>query len=321
MTDKEREISATNKKYEELERITRTNTFKNRQIIEQWNKELMDIEIKYNDKTNEEKKKSDEETIEWGLKIEKERLEKEEALRKEQRQKDKEAVNELIKEAKNAADKLVAIEIEKVDAQINAQKEKVSAAEELAKNGNTRVLQEEQKRLDELNAKKEKYVRQQQNLAMLEVAANAAVAVSKAASQTGVAAAVGIAAALLALAVGLAEAKAMASGGFAEGGYTGDGDKHEKAGIVHKGEFVFDKETTKKNKPLFEYIHKNKLNLGDMLSLNVNGGMNDKLIVERLDRVEKAIKSQPSTSVSINDTGIHAIVKNIEYKKSRLHKR
>jgi hypothetical protein len=32
--------------------------------------------------------------------------------------------------------------------------------------------------------------------------------------------------------------------GFADGGYTGDGGKYEEAGIVHKGEFVIDKETT-----------------------------------------------------------------------------
>ncbi len=31
---------------------------------------------------------------------------------------------------------------------------------------------------------------------------------------------------------------------FAEGGYTGDGGKYQSAGIVHKGEFVVDKETT-----------------------------------------------------------------------------
>ena len=31
---------------------------------------------------------------------------------------------------------------------------------------------------------------------------------------------------------------------FATGGYTGDGGKYEAAGVVHKGEFVIDKETT-----------------------------------------------------------------------------
>jgi len=34
--------------------------------------------------------------------------------------------------------------------------------------------------------------------------------------------------------------------GFSDGGYTGDGGKYENAGIVHKGEFVIDKETTSK---------------------------------------------------------------------------
>lgn len=34
--------------------------------------------------------------------------------------------------------------------------------------------------------------------------------------------------------------------GFAVGGYTGDGGKYDPAGIVHKGEFVFNKESTKR---------------------------------------------------------------------------
>jgi phage-related minor tail protein len=34
--------------------------------------------------------------------------------------------------------------------------------------------------------------------------------------------------------------------GFATGGYTGDGGKYEPAGVVHRGEFVFNKEATRK---------------------------------------------------------------------------
>jgi phage-related minor tail protein len=34
---------------------------------------------------------------------------------------------------------------------------------------------------------------------------------------------------------------AIAGGGFAKGGYTGQGGKYEPAGVVHKGEYVFDK--------------------------------------------------------------------------------
>jgi hypothetical protein len=40
--------------------------------------------------------------------------------------------------------------------------------------------------------------------------------------------------------------KLIAGTGFSKGGYTGDGGKYEAAGIVHKGEFVIDKETTSK---------------------------------------------------------------------------
>ena len=40
-------------------------------------------------------------------------------------------------------------------------------------------------------------------------------------------------------------AQSSATGGsFAHGGYTGDGGKFEEAGVVHKGEYVIDKETT-----------------------------------------------------------------------------
>jgi len=46
-----------------------------------------------------------------------------------------------------------------------------------------------------------------------------------------------------------------ADSSFAKGGYTGDGDKYEEAGTVHKGEFVNTKETTKKYRTLLEGMH------------------------------------------------------------------
>lgn len=45
--------------------------------------------------------------------------------------------------------------------------------------------------------------------------------------------------------------------GFASGGYTGDGNQNEPAGIVHKGEFVINKEKTKQFYPLLQLIHGN----------------------------------------------------------------
>jgi tetratricopeptide (TPR) repeat protein len=48
----------------------------------------------------------------------------------------------------------------------------------------------------------------------------------------------------------------LGGGTYAEGGYTGAGGKYEPAGIVHKGEFVFDQATTSRNRGLFEAIHR-----------------------------------------------------------------
>lgn len=61
----------------------------------------------------------------------------------------------------------------------------------------------------------------------------------------GVALGAALSAALIAGFVSSRAAAAQAAG-FAEGGYTGDGAKYQEAGIVHKGEFVVDKETTSK---------------------------------------------------------------------------
>lgn len=64
-------------------------------------------------------------------------------------------------------------------------------------------------------------------------------------------------------------------GSFADGGYTGDGGKYEEAGIVHKGEFVNTKETTKKYRNLLEGLHANdnaRIELG-LIDLLKNTGV------------------------------------------------
>jgi len=130
-------------------------------------------------------------------------------------------------------------------------------------------LEMEQKRLDDLNKKRERYVRQQQALAVLELVANTAIAVSKAAAEGGVAAGVTIAAALIALVAGLASARAIASqAAFYDGGYTGDGNPREESKaigkrpyIYHKGEFVMNHKKTRKYRDIFEDVHAGKIDL------------------------------------------------------------
>lgn len=47
----------------------------------------------------------------------------------------------------------------------------------------------------------------------------------------------------------------LSGGGFAAGGYTGAGGKYEPAGVVHRGEYVFDAKATKGNEAYLASLH------------------------------------------------------------------
>jgi len=169
----------------------------------------------------------------------------------------------------NALQKLIAMKIAETDSYISQQEKRVAATKEIADRGNAQVLELEQKRLDDLNKQKEKYVRQQQSLAAVEIVANTAIAVAKAAAEGGPAAGVTIAAALIALIAGLASARSIASqAAYYEGGYTGDGNPREQSTAVgkrpyiyHKAEFVMDHKKTRQFRDIFEDIHGGKIDL------------------------------------------------------------
>lgn len=110
--------------------------------------------------------------------------------------------------------------------------------------------------------------------------------------------------------------RALAStlGSFAEGGYTGDGGKYDEAGVVHKGEFVIDKETTSKlglrgdnmnnfNDKIGSLYNSGAFTDGqDMFSrqsLMLNGMMNSKAIEDKLDRLDASIKANAPVESSI----------------------
>lgn len=162
--------------------------------------------------------------------------------------------------------------IKEIETQTNLQQKRVDEAKGIADQGNAELLELEKERLDNLNKEKEKFVRAQQALAAIELISNTAIAVSKAAAEGGAAAGITIAAALLALVAGLASARSIASqAAFYDGGYTGDGNPRETSTALgrknytyHKGEFVFDHEKTGKYRDIFEAIHKDKIDLGEM---------------------------------------------------------
>ena len=254
-------------------------------------------------------------TLEELLALEKESAEEAEKAA----QKKKEAKEELKAATIDLTNTVIESQIAETEGAITAQERRVEAVRQIAERGNAEQLQLEEERLNELNEKRARFVRIQQGLATAELIANTAVAVSKAAVEGGgVGSAFTIAALLASLTAGLISARTIAStAAFSEGGYTGDGDKFEPAGTVHKGEFVFDKETTRKNRKLFEAIHKGRPELagdiGDGVFMVINKGQE-----ERLERIEKAITEQNRLQLFIDENGIHGIVSNLERKQNRV---
>lgn len=234
------------------------------------------------------------------------------------------ALRDLAKEAINLTNILIDAELKRTEAAISAQQKRVDAAREIAEQGNVALLEAEQRRLDELNRKRANFVKQQQALTLIEIAANSALAVAKAAAAgNGIATALTVAAAVIALASGFAQARAQAqaAASFATGGYTGDGGKYQPAGIVHKGEFVITKEKTQKFRPILEAIHAGR---NPMLVKGFSDGVmagQTKAMESKLDRIEKAIRGQRGLELSIDERGINGIVSRISYKQQRIQNR
>jgi hypothetical protein len=108
---------------------------------------------------------------------------------------------------------------------------------------------------------------------------------------------------------------ALLDAGFSEGGYTGDGAKYDAAGVVHKGEFVIDKETTAKlglrNNDMSDF--KNKVYSGQLFNHNFMTSdistkqkqvhIDNAQVVMALKKVEKAINSKPVQTMDIDGLG------------------
>lgn len=213
--------------------------------------------------------------------------------------------------------------IAQTERQIEAQEKRVDKAREIADKGNAQILELEQERLDKLNKKRQDAARIAIAIAKTEAIAQASLAVAKAAAMTGPGAPLAIASTITALIAGIAAAAVAISnsGGFEKGGYTGDGGRKEPAGTVHKGEFVFTQEKTRKYRTLFEEIHKGRdpfvaMNYNDKVVVINNNSMND-----RLERIEKAIMGQNRMQLHIDEKGIYGIVSEIQYKQDRLRSR
>lgn len=212
--------------------------------------------------------------------------------------------------------------IREAEIAIEAQEKRVERAKEIAEDGNAELYEIEKERLEKLQQERAKFVRQQQAIIVLQIAAESALAVARAAAEGGgVLSPILVAGVIATLVAGFAAAKvasAQSVEGFETGGYTGDGGKKDVAGVVHKGEFVFTKEQTSKNRRLFEEIHKGRdpflaAGVGQQIIVMNNAGMED-----RLSRIEKAIMEQSRLNLSIDESGIHGIVSHYQWKNQRI---
>lgn len=249
---------------------------------------------------------------------------------------------QIVGAAISATNKIIDAKIKEVEKQTELQTKRVEQAKEIAGEGNAELLQEEKTRLENLNKEKEKYVRQQQALATIELVANTAIAVSKAAAEGGVAAGITIAAALLALVAGLASARSIAGqaayyeGGLYEGeGYTGSGNPREasnkvgrKPYIYHKDEFIFNHKNTRKYKDIFQGVHDGRIDLRDWSekvrafdSYNlktekhahtpvINNTVEITELKEQMNTLITIMKNQ-NTSINIDDNGFAVHLKNV----------
>jgi tape measure domain-containing protein len=281
-------------------------------IYARYTEKLTEIDNKYKDKYGE--------ITQEGFDAEENARQQALDLVEQDKQKRLQAIEDLKNAVLDFSKAFADAQVAQADAAIAAQERRVAAAEKIAEKGNAALLELEKKRLDALNNEKAKYLRQQQNFAVLEVAINSAIAISKAAAEGGPAAPFTIAAVLFALAAGLAQARIQAQSvnSFAKGGYTGDGAQFQEAGIVHKGEFVVNAQKTRQYRPLLEAIHagRNPKALQSVQDRVIV--VNSKSTDERLERVERAIMNQKGLSLSIDERGINGIVTNLQYKEQRL---
>lgn len=211
-----------------------------------------------------------------------------------------------------------------LDREISYREDRMAYAVELARHGNTEVLENEQKALQQAQEERERVAQRQLQLNAIVQASNSAVALTEAIGAVVKAAAEGdpytiaarVAAAVASLVAGVAAVTSAFSGldrGYAEGGYTGDGSKYQVAGTVHKGEFVFTKEETARHRAQFEQIRATgkfpvirtamvDSSAGPAMSMREFAALSD-----RMGEVKDAIENIEGAQMNVNERGIYML--------------
>ena len=234
-----------------------------------------------------------------------------------------------------------------------------SALDEIRANSedyNARQLEIEKERLEKLEAERARAVEREKTIAQVQLAINAAIAISKAAAEGGAAAPVTIALTLASLIAGLAQARVAAGNAFYQGvEYLERGNN--KAGrdtipaMLNEGERVITTDTNNKYWDVLSAVHNNRIPadvlntfskayqqggiknalgaFGDNVSLSnelgqksifVNVAQTYGGLENRLERIENVLtelpKYMPRTTVSANANGIFRIVEQRQARKN-----
>ncbi len=272
------------------------------------------------------------------LEVEKDLRDKQKADDKLREEQLKEATQKQIEYYKNAADSIIGTfqmiydaKVSFLDAELQITQTRITAATELAQRGNTAVLEQELNNLNKLQEEREKAAQKQLAINTLMQASSLALTTVQSFQAVANAAATGdpytgalrVAAIVAALAAGFSVIAGLTQSfqGFAEGGHTGEGGKYEPAGIVHKGEFVFNQEKTKQFLPLFEAIHSGKIK--DIPVMVGSGSRNDNKGVEKkLDSLIDVVANQQININQIMDAyGLTQSVSKINTRQQRRNSR
>jgi len=246
--------------------------------------------------------------------------------------------------------------IEGLDKAIDKSKSALDEIRANSENYNARQLEIEKERLEKLEAERARAVEREKALASVQLAINAAIAISKAAAEGGAAAPITIALTLASLIAGLAQARVAAGNAFFHGVEYLERGKNKPGrdtipAMLNEGERVITTDTNDRYWDVLTAVHNNRIPadvlntfskayqqggiknalgaFGDNVSLSSELGQKSIFVnvaqtygglENRLERIENVLtelpKYMPKTTVSANANGIFRIVEQRQARKN-----
>jgi hypothetical protein len=184
---------------------------------------------------------------------------------------------------------------------------------------NARQLEIEKKRLEQVEAERQRAVEKEKAIALIQLTVNSTLAIAKAAAEGGIAAPFTIASTIIALLAGFAQARIAAGNAFYEGSEYIDPDMKYGAGRdkvparLNRGERVITTDTNKKYWNVLSAVHNNKIP-ADLLNNFANGYQSGGLM--------KALQNVGGNDINLsNELGGKSFFVNVNSDNSMLENR